>query len=711
MILIIAEKPQLGKAIADALPGTINSNKDQTICKGDYTVIWCFGHLLTLKDPEDYDEKYKKWDINMLPFYFPKWENKIGTDSARKNGQLSKAKRVKQIGALLKQADMVINAGDTDEEGQLLIDELLRWFQYKGPVKRLDTADTSKAALQRKLHEMKDNKEFEADGWSAYARGVADKLLGCNMTRYYSILNRGSGVLSIGRVQTPTLGLVVNRDEEIKQHKKAVYYTLSILLDINGIKIKGTFCPDPENPELSEGRFLSNQYLKEKIDTLPNIFYNASITKKKIIENPPLPFNLTELNTYCGKKYGYKPDQVMKITQSLRENHKAITYNRSDCQYLSEEHFKQAPEVLRKTADNLSLPIEYDTSIRSRCFNDEKITAHFAIIPTAESVHIEKMTAEEKNVYQSIAHYYIAQFLPPAVKERTELAIPLENGEKITAFSTTIQQKGFLELLNIQQKKTEDSAEGLEALRIGDYTAILKDCIINEKETKPPAHYTQASLFKDMTQISKYVTNPEVKKLLLLKDAGKEGEKGSIGTSATRAMIINGLIKHGFLEEKKKGKKDILVSTDLGRKFYHMLPDEIKTADITAKWWIIQEDIKKGTATPETLAENVLDTIQNIISSGTGTVKGIAQNEDKTDYGQCPECGSLLQKRKGKYGFFTACSNYPSCRYVQKKQAKIVGSCPECGKDLVERTGKTGNFWGCSNFPVCKYIDWNAGKR
>lgn len=176
-------------------------------------------------------------------------------------------------------------------------------------------------------------------------------------------------------------------------------------------------------------------------------------------------------------------------------------------------------------------------------------------------------------------------------------------------------------------------------------------------------------------------------------------------------MIINGLIKHGFLEEKKKGKKDILVSTDLGRKFYHMLPDEIKTADITAKWWIIQEDIKKGTATPETLAENVLDTIQNIISSGTGTVKGIAQNEDKTDYGQCPECGSLLQKRKGKYGFFTACSNYPSCRYVQKKQAKIVGSCPECGKDLVERTGKTGNFWGCSNFPVCKYIDWNAGKR
>lgn len=711
MILIIAEKPQLGKAIADALPGKIDSNKDQTICKGEYTIIWCFGHLLTLKDPEDYDEKYKKWDINTLPFYFPEWENKIGTDNEQKKGQMSKAKRVKQIGTLIKQADIVINAGDTDEEGQLLIDELLRWFQYKGPVKRLDTADTSKATLQRKLHEMKDNKEFEANGWSAYARGVADKLLGCNMTRYYSILNRGSGVLSIGRVQTPTLGLVVNRDEEIEQHKKAVYYTLSILLNINGTEIKGTFCPNPQNPELSDGKFLTKQYLESKIKTLPNVFHNADISKKKIIENPPLPFNLTELNTYCGKKYGYKPDQIMKITQSLRENHKAITYNRSDCQYLSEEHFKQAPEVLKKAADNLSVLINFDTSIHSRCFNDEKITAHFAIIPTTESVHIEKMTTEEKNVYQSIAYYYFAQFLPPAVKERTELIIPLENGEKITALTTTIQQKGFLELLNIQQKKTEDNADGLEAFGTGNYTANLKDCIITEKETKPPAHYTQTSLFKDMTQISKYVTDPDVKKLLLLKDAGKEGEKGSIGTSATRAMIINGLIKHGFLEEKKKGKKDILVSTDLGKKFYHMLPDEIKTADITAKWWIIQEDIKKGTATPEILAESVRDTIQNIISSGTGTMKGIAQNEDKTNYGQCPECGSLLQKRKGKYGFFTACSNYPSCRYIQKKQAKIVGSCPECGKDLIERTGKTGSFWGCSNFPVCKYVDWNAGKQ
>lgn len=200
MILIIAEKPQLGKAIADALPGKIDSSKDQTISKGEYTVIWCFGHLLTLKDPEDYDEKYKKWDINTLPFYFPKWENKIGTDNNGQKGQMSKAKRVKQIGTLIKQADMVINAGDTDEEGQLLIDELLRWFDYKGPVKRLDTADTSKATLARKLNEMEDNKKFEANGWSAYARGVADKLLGYNMTRYYSIQNPGSGVLSILKV-------------------------------------------------------------------------------------------------------------------------------------------------------------------------------------------------------------------------------------------------------------------------------------------------------------------------------------------------------------------------------------------------------------------------------------------------------------------------------------------------------------------------------
>lgn len=490
-----------------------------------------------------------------------------------------------------------------------------------------------------------------------------------------------------------------------------MYYTLSVLLEINGTEITGKFYPNPENPELDDGKFFSNQYLKDKRKSLPDVFCNANISKKKIIENPPLPFNLTELNTYCGKKYGYKPDQIMKITQSLRENYKAITYNRSDCQYLSEEHFNQAPEVLEKATSNLSISLNFDTSIHSRCFDDEKITAHFAIIPTAESIQLEKMTTEEKNVYQAISYYYFAQFLPPAVKERTKLIIPLENGEKITASSTTIQQKGFLELLHIPQKKTTENADGLEAFNEGNYTANLKSSVINEKETKPPIHYTQTTLFKDMTQISKYVTDPEIKKLLLLKDAGKEGEKGAIGTSATRAMIITGLIKHGFLEEKKKGKKDILLSTDLGRKFYHMLPDEIKTADITAKWWIIQEDIKKGTATPETLAKSVLDAMQKIISSGKGRVEGIAQNRDNADYGQCPMCGSSLQKRKGKFGFFIACSSYPDCTYIQKKQNKIVGTCPDCGKDLVERTGKKGKFWGCSNYPSCTYVDWNAGKK
>lgn len=706
MKLIIAEKPQLGEAIAEALPGKVDSTKDQVICKGEYTVIWCFGHLLTLKDPEDYDDKYKNWSLETLPIYFPEWENKISPD---------KSKRVKQIGAFIKQADMIINAGDTDEEGQLLIDELLRWFNYRGPVKRLDTADTSKATLQRKLMEMEDNSQYELDGWSAYARGVADKLFGYNLTRYYSILNRENlsyenRVLSVGRVQTATLGLVVNRDEQIAQHKKTIFYTLSVYLEIEGLQVKGVFVPDKENPELTDGKFLSKIYLENKIAAFPDIFSNVVISKKKIRENPPLPFNLTELNTYCGRKFGYKPDKVMEITQSLRENYKAITYNRSDCQYLSEEHFKQAPETLIQAADNLSISLDFDTTIHSKCFNDEKITAHFAIIPTAEKVNTEKMTAEEKNVYEAIAFYYFAQFLPPAEKEKTELLIDLGNGETITASSKKVLKKGFLALLDLKKKSEEDFAEGLENLKSGTYTATFKDSEINERNTQPPTHYNQNTLFKDMTQISKYVKDPEIKKLLLMKDADKDGENGSIGTSATRAIIISGLIKRGFLEEKKKGKKDYLISTELGRNFYRMLPDEVKTAEITAKWWIVQEDIKKGTATPETLIKSVLETVQNIISSGKGMVDGLAPAVKK-DYGKCPECGKVLNKRRGKFGDFVACSGYPECSYIKKKQAKVVGKCPECDGNLVQRKGKTGIFYTCSNYPTCKYIKFPMRKK
>lgn len=666
MILVIAEKPVLGKAIADALPGTATM-KNGCIYKGDYIVTWVFGHMLSLKEPEDYDIGYKSWNINSLPIFFKDWQVKIGKDGNLNKGQISKSQRVNQIGNLLKQADEVIHAGDPDDEGQLLIDELLRWFNYKGIVKRLDTANTTLAAMKKALLHMTDNKPHEPYGWSAYARSVADLMVGINMSRLFSCKNQT--LLTIGRVQTPTLGLVVNRDLAIEGHHKQKYYTIACDINFNNDTVQADFIPSKTDSNLVDGHILSKEYAEQICNRLKGqILKNINITKKIVYEAPPLPFNLVKLQTYCSGKFGYSPQQVLDITQSLRENHKAITYNRSDCQYLSEEHYKEAPVTMKAVIMNIRYkPKSLDMNLKSKCFDSSKISAHFAIIPTNQKVNLDKLSEAEKNVYLAICKYYIAQFMPKAKKEQTNLSIELGNGEAIKAVSTVIIEQGYRSIFNEAEK---DKASNLSKIPEGIYSGKITDTDIAEKETKPPSRYTKASLNEDMTCISKYVKDPKIKQLLLSKDEGKEGERGSIGTSATRSGIIESLVKRGFLRED--GKK--VISTALGRELYRILPDEIKKADMTAEWWSIQEEIQNGTVNYNKLIDSVYDTIKHIV---------------------------------------TNVDNYPvvnsSIIAIKKKGGAVIGKCPRCGGDIVET--KTG--FCCSNWKEptnCKFNIWKKSK-
>lgn len=666
MILVIAEKPVLGKAIADALPGTATM-KNGCIYKGDYIVTWVFGHMLSLKEPEDYDIGYKSWNINSLPIFFKDWQVKIGKDGNLNKGQISKSQRVNQIGNLLKQADEVIHAGDPDDEGQLLIDELLRWFNYKGIVKRLDTANTTLVAMKKALSHMTDNKPHEPYGWSAYARSVADLMVGINMSRLFSCKNQT--LLTIGRVQTPTLGLVVNRDLAIEGHHKQKYYTIACDINFNNDTVQADFIPSKTDSNLVDGHILSKEYAEQICNRLKGqTLKNINITKKIVYEAPPLPFNLVKLQTYCSGKFGYSPQQVLDITQSLRENHKAITYNRSDCQYLSEEHYKEAPVTMKAVIMNICYkPKSLDMNLKSKCFDSSKISAHFAIIPTNQKVNLDKLSEAEKNVYLAICKYYIAQFMPKAKKEQTNLSIELGNGEAIKAVSTVIIEQGYRSIFNEAEK---DKASNLSKIPEGIYSGKITDTDIAEKETKPPSRYTKASLNEDMTCISKYVKDPKIKQLLLSKDEGKEGERGSIGTSATRSGIIESLVKRGFLRED--GKK--VISTALGRELYRILPDEIKKADMTAEWWAIQEEIQNGTANYNKLIDSVYDTIKHIVA-----------NVD----------------------------NYPvvnsSIIAIKKKGGAVIGKCPRCGGDIVET--KTG--FCCSNWKEptnCKFNIWKKSK-
>ena len=660
----------LARAIAAAIPGNA-VNKDGYTEKGEYTIISAFGHLLTLKDPEDYDYKYKQWSMDTLPIYFENWGKKPGE---------GKTERLNLIGELLKSADCVIHAGDPDDEGQYLIDEILEWFKYQGPVYRLATGDTTEAALKKALANLKDNKEFENSGWSAHARSVADIMVGYNFSRYFSLLNSHVKMLTVGRVQTPTLGLVVQRDFLIENHEKQGYFSIYAELVLDGKTVKAKLEPAKDDPNLEDGKITDSDYAEELKKSLEgSVIENIRVTRKEISEQPPLPFNLVKLQTYCSNKFGYDPSKTLEITQSLRDNHNAITYNRSDCQYLSEEQFKESPATVRQVLDNLKndaagavfkkLPL--NTALHSNAFNDKNITAHTAIIPQNRRFDISKLSEEERNVYLAIVKYFMAQFLEPAQKERTSLEAAFDDAA-LKASSTKVLSAGYLQLIKPEKKKAEETEEESESelsqIKPGTYQANCPAAYIEAKETKAPPRYTKASLNEDMTRIAKYVTDPKAKALLLSKDKEKKGENGSIGTSATRATIIDNLEARGFI--KSKGKQ--IQSTVLGRELYRILPDELKKPDMTGYWWAIQEEIQAGETPWTTLTDSVLEMIQKVVKT----------SYPKVDAYHVPE-----NMRRGKI---------------------LLGQCPRCGADIIE--GEKG--FGCSGFKNgCRFVIWKTQEK
>lgn len=656
MKLILAEKPELGKAIAAAICDKPVFNRDGSILCGEYTVISAFGHLFRLKQPEEYDIKYKKWTKETLPIFFENWQ--ITPDP-------SKINRVNTIGNLLQQAQEVIHAGDPDDEGQLLIDEILEYFDYKGNVMRLSTNDNNPDYIRKQLGKMESNTLHLPNGYSARARSVADFIVGINYSRFFTLSNRTRDTMNIGRVQTPTLGLVVARDMLIENHTKLNYYELFVDLDgeLEGVKAK--FYPNPESPVLDEnGKVLDRTMLEKTLNYLKKQPLEVKVEKSKAKEKPPLPFNQVELQTYCGNKFGYSLEETSKAAQDLREVYKAITYNRSSSRYLNEEHYADAPRVVSAVLGitGFNLP-DLDLGIKSSCFRKVK-EPHHAIIPTGTKVDLNKLTEVQRNVYLAICMYYLAQFLPEAVDSKTVLTAPLKNNNSVKAQSLLCDSQGWRRYF--KEKNTE--AGPLDNVPAGDYTVNVTDGQIKEIETKPPKRYTEITLNKDMTSVAKYVKDAEIRELLLRKDKDSDKDKGSIGTESTRTAIITNLINRGYIA--KKGKN--LISTQKGRELYNCLPDEIKKPDMTAKWWAIQEKIKENEATPQDLYNDVLDTVNKIIAQRYSFAIGKNRFDSPPIYqdsvvGKCPRCGAEVVEYSKSY----TCLNWPqphNCKFVIWKQ-------------------------------------------
>lgn len=664
MILVIAEKPSLARDIADALPGARRNEKNY-IAVGDYCVTWAFGHLLEMKAPEDIDPTYAdRNNLDILPLDPKDWGLKV---RASEDGSV--ADRVSLIGNMLQSASYVIHAGDPDDEGQLLIDELLRWHGYKGRVMRLDTGNTTKDALERALKNMVDNKERVSDGYAADARRIADYMVGLNLSRFFSAMNNAN--LPVGRVKCPTLGLVVTRDQEIASHQKSFYYKVKGSLRLqNGALIDVEFIPDEADPNLTDGKILQRSYAEQVQNAIEHIQGIANVSKSDVISKPPLPFNLVALQSFCSKKFGYQPGATLDITQSLRDKYKAITYNRTDCQYLSDEHFKEAPMTTSATLSSLGVRDPgIDTSIKSRCFNSKKIKTHFAIIPSGKIVDINQMTAQERNVYTAIAQFYLAQFMQPAKKERTVLQMPLPLGGMLRAVSTEVIVPGFLalEMLGGTDEDGEEKTSVLSKVPESNYGAMLENSEVKDCETKPKPHYTPATLIVDMTRIARYVDDPTIREILIRKDEGDDSVNGCIGTDATRTIIVNDLLTQGYCEMRGKH----IVSTVKGQEFYRILPDEFKKADLTANWWLIQEEIKNGSKKVEDLTDSVLNAISDVLMQEfpkLDTSKFGAGSREPL--GSCPIChqGDVLEGKSGYY-----CSKYDAqnngCKFYIPKES------------------------------------------
>ncbi|MCX4030150.1 DNA topoisomerase 3 [Endozoicomonas sp. SM1973] len=698
MRLFIAEKPELAEAIVAGL-GVKASRRDGYYDCGDDIVTWCYGHLLELCDPEDYDPRYKKWNKLDLPIFPIPWKYKV-----KKGAE----KQINVIKTLLDNATVVVNSADCDSQGQLLVDEILVHFKNEKPVQRILINDNNTKAVKKALNNLRDNREFFGLYQSALAQSVADQLYGYNLTRCYTLAGQEKGlsqVLSIGRVQTPLLGLVVRRDRLHEGHESSVYYTLTGSFTFNQQLVNATYNPSAEAPVDDKKRVIGKAFITavaEQCKGKPAIIAAVEVQEKE--ESAPLPYNLLRLQADASRKFSITSDKTLSITQALREKYKVITYNRSDCEYLPEDQHDDAPAVLNAIYQTGSVlkgaAQKADPTIKSRAFNSANVSAHHGIIPTENSANFDQMSKQEQQIYLLIARAYIAQFFPKQLCRLTKLTIDCE-GHQFQTNSRIVLKPGWSILY--KNDKDNDELDHSEANTKQDFSefqsktdGVCTNAQVDEKKTKPPALYTESSLLKDLARVAKYIEDPQIKKLLIEKDQDKKGEHGGIGTPATRSSIIKGLFERGFIENK--GKK--IISTKLGRQLHDVLPKMAVVPDMTALWHQQQKQIENNELTLNEFLQGVCEYIETEVQRIN--TDGLAI-EAKPGH-KCPECEKgILRQRKGFWG----CSRYPECKgtYSEYAGKPVIAqpACPNCTEGKLKRIPfKKNHFWGCNRHPECK---------
>ena len=563
MKLVIAEKPSVAISIAKVIGA--NKKKDGYYEGNGYRVSWCVGHLIQMANPDAYDEKHAKWNITDLPIVPKNYKYEIAKSTRKQFNILKKLMNNKEI-------DMVINACDAGREGESIFRLVYNQVNCKKKMKRLWISSMEDSAIKEGFDNLKDGKDYDNLFESAQARAIADWLVGMNISRLYSCLYQQN--YSVGRVQTPTLAMIVKRDDEISNFKKEKYYTVEF--SMNGF----TLSTDKIGDEITA---------EQLINLIGDNIEITDVIQKEKITKPDLPFDLTTLQRECNKYFGYSAKQTLDYAQSLYEK-KLITYPRTDSRCLTED-------MITSTVNNILGKNDFDTERIKVVFNSKKVTDHHAIIPTVSSLSddLSNIPESEAKVYRLISNKLHASVGYPLIENTTKIVASFD-GFEFTSSGKVIKDEGFSKYLKeYKSKKSEDAV--LPDVSIGDVLSI-ENKEIKEKFTQPPKHFTEDTLLKSM----EIAGNEALEK-------GVEVERKGLGTPATRAGIIENLIYKGFVERDKKN----LIATHKGISLVTIVSDTFKSAETTAKWEMELADIAKGKSSKEKFLKDIESEIQEAV--------------------------------------------------------------------------------------------------
>jgi DNA topoisomerase-3 len=688
-ILVLAEKPSVGRELARVL--NCNQGGSGCLSGNKYIVTWALGHLVTLADPEAYGEKYKTWSLEALPMLPNKMELVVIRETAKQFGVVK---------GLLKRPDVdeLVIATDSGREGELVARWILAKAGFSKPVKRLWISSQTDRAIREGFSNLKPGREYDNLYRSAECRAEADWLIGLNVTR--ALTCKHNAQLSAGRVQTPTLAMVVERENEIRRFVPKDYWTINANA--------GGFTLQWQEAKSGQSRLFSKQQAEEVLARAKGGTGNVVEVRKEAKEElPPLAYDLTELQRDANRKFGYSAKQTLGIMQKLYEVHKVLTYPRTDSRYITEDIVPTLPDRLKSIstgpyAEAARALLRGRLKTTKRFVDNSKVTDHHAIIPTEEPVNLGDLDREERAIFDLVARRFLAVLSPAFEYEQTTVKVEI-NGELFQARGKVVRSKGWKALYEGPQgaggagrggdgssedaygggagaQSDEEPEQNLPALGKGDRLKISSVQLVNGK-TKPPARYTEATLLTAMEHPGKFIENEELREAM--------DKTSGLGTPATRADIIEKLFGSFYME--RRGKE--IHPTSKGIQLVGMVPGDLKSPELTAKWEQKLTLISRGRSNPAEFINEMKGYASRLV--GNVIASSDTFRHDNMTREKCPECGKYLLEVNGKKGKMLVCQDR-ECGYRKGLSMISNARCPECHKKMEIRGEGEAKAFFCS---------------